>query len=205
MRHLRAHRKLGRVTAHRLAMLRNLVTSLLEHERITTTDARAKEVRPIAERMITYGKRGDLHSRRQALRIVRSRAVVGKVFDSVARRFADRPGGYTRIIKLGRRLGDGAPLSIIELLPEPSAEKTKSGKGAAGKGAKGGKEKAGEAKAKPARGATAGKPKAEKGRGTPEPGRGRGQVTDKAPGKSPSGRKGQGGGRKGPSRGGGDK
>jgi large subunit ribosomal protein L17 len=203
MRHLRAHRKLGRVTAHRLAMLRNLVTSLLEHERITTTDARAKEVRPIAERMITYGKRGDLHSRRQALRIVRSRTVVGKVFDSVARRFADRPGGYTRIIKLGRRLGDGAPLSIIELLPEPSAEKpAKGGKGAPGKGARGGKEKAADAKAKPARPAKPqAKPKAEKG----QPGRGKGQIADKAPGKSPAGRKGQGGGRKGPSRGGGDK
>jgi large subunit ribosomal protein L17 len=123
MRHLRAHRKLRRPTAHRLSLLRNLVTSLLEHERITTTDAKAKAMRPIAERIITYGKRGDLHARRQALRVVRSSGVVHKVFESVAKRFADRPGGYTRIVKLGRRTGDGAPLSIIELLPEVHAAK----------------------------------------------------------------------------------
>jgi large subunit ribosomal protein L17 len=123
MRHLHAHRKLRRPTAHRLSLLRNLVTSLLEHERITTTDAKAKAMRPIAERIITYGKRGDLHARRRALRVVRSREVVHKVFESVAKRFADRPGGYTRIVKLGRRTGDGAPLSIIELLPEVQADK----------------------------------------------------------------------------------
>lgn len=135
MRHLKAHRKLGRTTPHRISMLRNLVTSFLEHERITTTDAKAKELRPIAERIITYGKRGDLHARRMALRVVRSRSVVGKVFDTIAKRFADRPGGYTRIIKLGQRRGDGAPLSIIELLPDenakeastPSKEKRKKG------------------------------------------------------------------------------
>ena len=135
MRNSRGPRKLGRTTPHRKAMLRNLVTSVLEHERVTTTDARAKEIRPIAERIITYGKRGDLHSRRKALRIVRSRTVVGKVFDSVAKRFADRPGGYTRIIKLGRRRGDGAPLSIIELLPEKARE------GASQKGARKGAKK----------------------------------------------------------------
>ncbi|MFQ5456961.1 MAG: 50S ribosomal protein L17 [Myxococcota bacterium] len=137
MHNSRGHRKLGRTSPHRMAMLRNLVTSVLEHERVTTTDAKAKEVRPIAEKVITYGKRGDLHSRRKALKIVRSRAVVGKVFDSVAKRFASRPGGYTRIIKLGRRQGDGAPLSIIELLPE-----IKSGEAAGSGGKKGkGKEK----------------------------------------------------------------
>ncbi len=123
MRHLRAHRKLGRTTAHRTSMLRNLVTSLLQYERVTTTDAKAKEVRPLAERIITYGKRGDLHSRRKAFRIVRSRAVVRNVFETVAGRFADRTGGYTRIIKLGNRRGDGAPLSIIELLPAKPAQK----------------------------------------------------------------------------------
>jgi large subunit ribosomal protein L17 len=122
-------------------MLRNLVTSLLQYERVTTTDAKAKEVRPLAERIITYGKRGDLHSRRMALRIVRSRTVVSNVFDSVAKRFADRRGGYTRIIKLGNRRGDGAPLSIIELLPAEPAEKT-------GAPAKGKKKAAAKAKTK---------------------------------------------------------
>jgi large subunit ribosomal protein L17 len=114
-------------------MLRNLVTSLLQHERVTTTDAKAKEVRPLAERIITYGKRGDLHSRRKALSIVRSRAVVSSVFDAMAKRFSDRRGGYTRIIKLGRRRGDGAPLSIIEILPEKAAEKPASRAKAKGK------------------------------------------------------------------------
>ena len=133
MHNSRGPRKLGRTTPHRMAMLRNLVTSILEHERVTTTDARAKEVRPLTEKVITYGKRGDLHARRQALKIVRSRAVVRKVFDTVAKRFADRPGGYTRIIKLGRRKGDCAPLSIIELLPDVKTpvEKGKKSKGKA--------------------------------------------------------------------------
>ncbi len=141
MRNSRGPRKLGRTTPHRKAMLRNLVTSVLEHERVTTTDARAKEVRPLAERVITYGKRGDLHSRRMALRMVRSRTVVGKVFDSVAKRFADRQGGYTRIIKLGRRQGDGAPLSIIELLPDETSGKEAAA--VAKKGQKKGEKKAG--------------------------------------------------------------
>ena len=133
MHNSRGYRKLGRTTPHRMAMLRNLVTSVLEHERVTTTDARAKEVRPIAEKVITYGKRGGLHARRQALKIVRSKTVVRKVFDTVAKRFANRPGGYTRIIKLGTRKGDGAPLSIIELLPEEKApgEKAKKSRGKA--------------------------------------------------------------------------
>jgi len=166
MRHLHAHRKLGRPTAHRLSMLRNLVTSLLDQERITTTDAKAKEVRPIAERMITYGKRGDLHARRQALRFVRSRQVVHKIFDSVAKRYADRPGGYTRIIKLGRRAGDGAPLSIIELIPDAQARKPKPG----------GKTKKPAAKGKAREKAKASSPKGEKARPekakAPAPGRG---------------------------------
>ena len=187
MRHLNAHRRLGRVTAHRLAMLRNLVTSLLEHERVTTTDAKAKEVRPLAERIITYGKRGDLHARRMALRTVRSPAVVKKVFDTVAKRFADRPGGYTRIIKLGRRQGDGAPLSVIELLPEPGAEK--------GTKAAGGKEKKaagkGKAAAKPERGKKkeAGA-RAEKPAKTPRGETRKGHGAEKAPLKGPAGRKG---------------
>jgi large subunit ribosomal protein L17 len=99
-----------------LAMYRNLVTSLLEYERIETTDAKAKGVRRIAERMITLGKRGDLHARRRALRVIRSRKVTAKVFDDLAERFRDRPGGYTRIVKVRNRVGDAAPMSIIELV-----------------------------------------------------------------------------------------
>ncbi len=106
-------------------MYRNLVTSLLDHERVETTDAKAKGVRSLAERMITLGKRGDLHARRRALRVIRSRDVTAKVFDELAERYRDRPGGYTRIVKLGNRVGDAAPVSIIELLPDeaPAPEK----------------------------------------------------------------------------------
>ncbi len=115
MRHLKAGRKLNRTSAHRKALFRNMVTSLLEHEQIRTTDAKAKDLRHWAERMITLGKRGTLHARRQALAFIRSKTVVKKLFDEVAPRFRDRPGGYTRVIKLGHRRGDAAPLSIIEL------------------------------------------------------------------------------------------
>ena len=179
MRHLNAHRRLRRDTAHRLAMLRNLVTSLLEHERITTTDAKAKEVRPLAERIITYGKKGDLHARRMAMRTVRSKTVLKKVFDSVAKRFADRPGGYTRIIKLGRRAGDGAPLSIIELLPEPGAAKAAKAPGKEKKAPAKGKSPAKPPRGKKGEGAreekTAKAPRAEKKRGpAPEKGPGKG-------------------------------
>ena len=118
MRHRKDHRKLGRTGAHRKAMLRNLVTSLLEHDQVRTTDAKAKEVRRVAERMITLGKRGTLHARRQALRTIRSRDVASRVFDVLADRYHERPGGYTRIFKLGRRPGDNAPMSLIQLLPE---------------------------------------------------------------------------------------
>ena len=96
-------------------MLRNMVTSLLQHEHLQTTDAKAKELRRWADRMITLGKRGTLHARRQALAFVRSRAVVAKLFDDIGPRFASRPGGYTRITKLGSRHGDSAPISLIEL------------------------------------------------------------------------------------------
>jgi large subunit ribosomal protein L17 len=127
MRHRRDHRKLGRTSSHRTAMLRNMVTSLLEHEQIRTTDARAKEVRRVADRMITLGKRGSLHARRQALRVIRSRDVASKVFGTLAERYRERPGGYTRIVKIGRRVGDSAPMSIIQLMPEDdSAEDAKS-------------------------------------------------------------------------------
>jgi large subunit ribosomal protein L17 len=99
-----------------MLMLRNLVTDLLRYEKIVTTEAKAKEVRSLAERMITLGKDGSLHSRRQALRFVLDKKVVRKVFDDLAPRYATRPGGYTRVVKLGRRLGDGAEMAILELV-----------------------------------------------------------------------------------------
>ena len=116
MRHNSAGRRLGRTTSHRIAMFRNMVTSFLEHEKITTTDAKAKELRSIAERMITLGKKGDLHATRQAAAYIRDKKIVTKLFTTIAPRYADRPGGYTRIIKLGIRPGDTAPVSVIELV-----------------------------------------------------------------------------------------
>lgn len=118
MRHASAGRRLGRTTSHRIAMFRNMVTSFLEHGRITTTDAKAKELRSIAEKMITLGKRGDLHATRQAAAYIRDKKVVTKLFTDIAPKYADRPGGYTRIIKLGIRPGDTAPISVIELVEE---------------------------------------------------------------------------------------
>ena len=115
MRHLKSGRKLNRSSSHRHAMFRNMVTSLLLHEHLHTTDAKAKELRRFTERMITLGKRGTLHARRQALSFVRSRQVVAKLFDDIAPRFSERPGGYTRITKIGVRRGDAAPISLIEL------------------------------------------------------------------------------------------
>jgi large subunit ribosomal protein L17 len=116
MRHRVAGRKLGRKTAHRISMFRNMVTSLLDKERVRTTLPRAKEIRPIAERMITLGKRETLHARRQALAFIKDPAVVAKLFETLAPRFAERQGGYTRIIRLGFRDGDGAQMAIVELL-----------------------------------------------------------------------------------------
>ncbi len=116
MRHGKSGRKLGRTSAHRKAMFRNMVTSLFEHERIVTTEKKAKELRPIAEKMITLAKRGDLHARRQALSYIQSKDVVAKLFDEIQSQFADRHGGYTRIIKTGNRQGDAAPMAIIELV-----------------------------------------------------------------------------------------
>ncbi len=118
MRHGKAGRRLGRKTSHREAMFRNMVTSLLNHEKITTTDAKAKEIRVVAERMITLGKRGDLHSMRLAAAVIREKSVVSKLFSTIAPRYKDRPGGYTRIVKLGVRQGDAAPTSLIELVEE---------------------------------------------------------------------------------------
>jgi large subunit ribosomal protein L17 len=116
MRHLNAGRKLNRSASHRRALFRNLVTALLERERIKTTDAKAKEIRRLAERMVTLGKQGTLAARRRALTFVQSRAVVKKLFDEIAPRFKERAGGYTRIIKVGIRHGDAAPISVIELV-----------------------------------------------------------------------------------------
>lgn len=116
MRHRKSGRKLGRTSAHRKAMFRNMVTSLLDEERVHTTDAKAKEVRRLAEKMITLGKRGDLHARRQALSVIRSKDVTSKLFEDLAERYREREGGYTRIMKIGPRVGDAAPMSIIELV-----------------------------------------------------------------------------------------
>lgn len=109
-------RKLGRPTDQRIAMLRNLVTAVLEHGRIQTTLARAKEVRSMTDKMITLGKEGSLHSRRQALAYIMKEDVVKKLFDEIAPKYADRQGGYTRVIKMGPRRGDGAEMAIIELV-----------------------------------------------------------------------------------------
>ena len=109
-------------------MFRNMVTSFLEHERITTTDAKAKELRSIAEKMITLGKRGDLHATRQAASYIRDKKVVTKLFTTIAPRYADRPGGYTRIIKLGIRPGDTAPVSVLELVEAEMPPKKGAGK-----------------------------------------------------------------------------
>src|SRR5256884_9060880 len=116
MRHQRAGRKLGRDSAHRKALYANLTASLIEHGRIKTTVAKAKEVRPVAEEMITLGRRGDVPSRRQALKFLRSQDVVHKLFSEVGPRFSDRPGGYSRIVKLGPRQGDAAEMAYLELV-----------------------------------------------------------------------------------------
>jgi large subunit ribosomal protein L17 len=122
MRHHRSGRKLGRDSAHRKALYANLTGALFEHGRIQTTLAKAKEVRPIAEKMITLARRGDIHSRRQALAFLRSQDVVYKLFSDVAPRFEGRPGGYSRIVKLGPRQGDAAEMAYLELVDfDPSA------------------------------------------------------------------------------------
>lgn len=118
MRHLKSGRQLGRNSSHRKAMFRNMVVSLLDHESITTTDAKAKELRRHAEKAITLGKRGTLASRRMARVIINDRAVLQKLFSTIADRYKDRPGGYTRIVKLGIRPGDSAPMSVIQLVQD---------------------------------------------------------------------------------------
>ena len=116
MRHRVAGRKLGRRTGHRRALYRNLVTDLLKNEKIVTTEARAKEVRGMAEKMITLGKRSGLHSYRQAMSFIMDKKVTEKLFSDLAQRYGERPGGYTRIVKLEPRLGDGAPMVQLELV-----------------------------------------------------------------------------------------
>lgn len=121
---------MGRTTSHRIAMFRNMVTSFLTHERIVTTDAKAKELRPIAEKLITLGKQGDLHSVRQAASYIRDKQTVTKLFSVIAPRYKERSGGYTRIVKLGIRPGDTAQMSVIELVEEqlPQKKNTKTEK-----------------------------------------------------------------------------
>jgi large subunit ribosomal protein L17 len=124
VRHRKAGRKLGRDSAHRKALYSNLAGALIEHGRIRTTEAKAKEVRSIVEEMITLGKRGDLAAHRQAVAFLRSKSVAHVLFSEVAPRFADRPGGYTRIVRIGRRQGDAAPMAYLELVdyvPERAA------------------------------------------------------------------------------------
>jgi len=121
MRHLKSGRQLSRNSSHRWALMRNLITALLREEKIQTTDPKAKELRRWVERVITLGKRGDLHARRQAAAIVQDKTVVQKLFDAIGPRFKERPGGYTRIIKLGVRHGDAAKMALIELVGGESA------------------------------------------------------------------------------------
>ncbi len=116
MRHRNKGRTLSRTASHKKATMRNMATSLFRHERIETTTAKAKELRPFAERLITLGKRGDLHARRLAGRLIADRQVLGKLFDDIGPRFTERPGGYTRILKLGNRRGDAAEMALIELV-----------------------------------------------------------------------------------------
>ena len=126
MRHLKAYRRLGMNASHRKAMMRNMVTSLIEHERIETTDTRAKEIRRLADRMVTLGKRGDLHSLRLSLKTVRTKTAAKKLFDELGPRFKEKQGGYTRIVKIGRRHGDNADMAILEWsLPQAGADSSK--------------------------------------------------------------------------------
>ena len=127
MRHRKDGFKLGRLTQHRWALFRNLLVALFRHERITTTEAKAKAVRGLAEHMVTLAKREHLHARRQVLAMVPDAQVVGTLFDTIAARFSDRNGGYTRIVKLGPRPGDNAPMVLLELVDRPEDSKQRKG------------------------------------------------------------------------------
>ncbi len=124
MRHMKAGKKLGRTGSHRRAMFRNIVTSLLQSERIVTTEGKSREVGRLAEKMITLGKRGDLHARRQAVSFIKSNEVVKKLFSELAERYRTREGGYTRVLKLEPRAGDNAPMAMVELVDRPMAEQS---------------------------------------------------------------------------------
>ena len=130
MRHGRANYKLGRITQHRWALFRNLLVALFRHERIMTTEAKAKAVRGLADQMVTLAKRENLHAKRQVLAMVPDETVVKKLFDTIAARFSDRNGGYTRIIHAGTRPGDRAPMVVLELVDRPEAPKEKGKKDA---------------------------------------------------------------------------
>lgn len=129
MRHNKTGRRLGRKPDHRQHMMRNMVTSFFENEKITTTVTRAKELRKLVDKMITLGKRGDLHARRQALQVIADHNVVAKLFEMIAPRYTERPGGYTRIIRLENRQGDNAPMAIIELVEEGFVAKESTAQG----------------------------------------------------------------------------
>jgi large subunit ribosomal protein L17 len=162
MRHRKQRGKLERPAAHRKALVRNMVTSLLEYELIETTDAKAKVLRRMADRMITLGKRGTLHARRRALAVIRDREVTEKVFDELAARYAARPGGYTRVLKTRQRVGDAAPMSIVELVDRQA------GGGMTAKDAKQAGKAKGEAKPGKQPRAEAGKTKAPKAETPPK-------------------------------------
>ena len=123
MRHQKSGKKLGRDSSHRMAMLRNMATSLFKHEQLETTDTKAKELRPIVEKMISLAKRGDLHARRQALSYLNDKKTTHQLFEELKDRYINRQGGYVRIVKKGLRKGDGAPVSIIQLLPGETEKK----------------------------------------------------------------------------------
>ncbi|MBP9012908.1 MAG: 50S ribosomal protein L17 [Smithella sp.] len=129
MHHGKAGSKLGRTSSHKEAMLRNMVTSVIKHERIKTTDTKAKELRKLAEKMITLGKKGSLHARRQALSVVRDKDMVGKLFGELSERYRNRAGGYTRIVKAGYRYGDNAPVSILEFIQDEKKKEKAKAKG----------------------------------------------------------------------------
>jgi len=131
MRHRKAGKKLGRDSSHRKAMFRNMVTSLFKCEQLETTDAKAKQLRSIAEKMITLAKRGDLHARRQALAYLKDKAITHRLFEELKDRYLDRQGGYVRIIKKGNRKGDGAPISVIQLMPADEGKQKGKKKGKA--------------------------------------------------------------------------
>jgi large subunit ribosomal protein L17 len=186
MQHNRFGRKLGRTTSHRLAMFRNQLASLVSSERIVTTLAKAKELRPIAERVVTQGKRGTVHARRLVGRWIQSRDVIKKLFDEVAPRFATRPGGYLRIVKLGPRQGDGAEMAVLEFVDFEPKKKAAPPPAAEGKGR--GKGKAAAPELEPEEGEAAEKPaKAPKKQAAPRPDK-KSQPKAK-PGKGPAGAK----------------